>query len=96
VNVGRLRLHSGDLALRTGALLKLSHLLALYGQSSDLLTEDDITNFTGSQRRDADAVPLAEVSQDKILHCNPNFDPLIICKSGPDEVRLCDGRLVGV
>lgn len=61
VNVGGLSLHSGDLTLRLVTLLKLSHLLALYGGSGNLLTKNDDTNFTGSQGRDVDTVPLAEI-----------------------------------
>jgi len=61
VNIGGLSLHGGDLTLCLVTLLKLSHLLALYGGSSNLLTKNDIIYFTGSQGRDVDAVPLAEI-----------------------------------
>lgn len=60
VNVGGLSLHSGN-TLRLITLFKLSHLLALYGGSGNLLTKNDVTNFTRSQGRDVDTVPLAEI-----------------------------------
>jgi hypothetical protein len=55
------RLHGGDLALSLRALLKLRHLLSLNGRSGDLLTEDDVANLAGGERRNVDAVALAEV-----------------------------------
>jgi hypothetical protein len=61
VNIGGLSLHSGDLTLRLITLLKFGHLLALYGGSGNLLTKNDVANFTRSQGRDVDAVPLAEI-----------------------------------
>lgn len=61
MNIGGLRLDSSNLALCFCTLLKLGHLLTLNRRSSDLLTEDDVTNFASSQRCYVDAVPLAKV-----------------------------------
>lgn len=56
-----LRLDSSDLALSFRTLLELCHLLSLNRWRSNLLTENDVSDFTGSQRSNIDAVALAEI-----------------------------------
>ena len=63
MDVGGLRLHCGDLALSLSALLELGHLLTLHRRCCNFLSKNDITNLTRGQRRNIDAVPLAEVLQ---------------------------------
>ena len=46
------------------------------------------------ERGDIDVVLLAVVCQDEILECDLNLDPLVICQSWPDVVRLRDRGLV--
>ena len=54
-------LDGGNLILRFGRLLKGGHLLTLLRWRCDLLTKDDITDFTCSERSDVDAVSFSEV-----------------------------------
>ena len=41
-------------------------------------------------------VLLAVVSQDEVLQLYLNLDPLLVGEGGPDVVRLCHCRLVGL
>lgn len=58
---GNSRLNSRNLPLCFSALLQFRHLLALYRGSNNLLSKDDVTDFTGCQRGDVDTVTLAKV-----------------------------------
>ena len=61
MDISRLSLDSGDLALSLCTLLELRHLLSLYGRCGDFLTQDDVTNLTGGERRNIDTVTFTEV-----------------------------------
>ena len=63
MHVGGLCLDGSNLALRLRTLFELRHLLSLDGGRSDLLTEDDVANLTGSEGSDVHTVTLAEVLQ---------------------------------
>lgn len=62
---GDKRLHCGDLSLSLRALLQLSHLLALHRGRRNLLAKNNVTDFTGRERSNIDAITLAEVLKDK-------------------------------
>ena len=96
MNVGRLRLNSSNLVLRLGVLLKLGHLLTLNRRRRDLLTNDNVADLASGERRDLDAVALADVREDEVLHRQLDLDSLLIRQRRPDEVRLGDGVLVGM
>ena len=94
--VGCLWLNSSNLVLRLDVLLKLSHLLTLNRRRRDLLTNDNVADLASGERRDLDAVALADVREDEVLHRQLDLDSLLIRQRRPDEVRLGDGVLVGM
>jgi len=61
MDVGCLRLDSGNLTLRFGRFLEGGHLLALLRRRGDLLTEDDIADLAGSERSDVDTISFSEI-----------------------------------
>jgi len=67
MDIRGLRLNSSDLTRSFGALLQLCHLLPLDGRRSNFLTENDVTNFAGSQGGNVDAIPLAEILDTHIV-----------------------------
>lgn len=62
---GNSRLNSSNLPLSLSAFLQFRHLLSLYRRSNNLLSKNDVSDFTGCQRRNVDTVTLAEVLQSK-------------------------------
>jgi len=70
---GNSRLNSRNLPLGFSALLQFRHLLALYRGSNNLLSKNDVADFTGCQRRNVDAVTLAEVLRSKRVRHHGNL-----------------------
>ena len=64
------------------------HLLLLNRRWCDIHAENDVFDFTLSQTGDVDVIFLGVVRQYQVLKFDLDVDPLFICQSWPDVVRL--------
>lgn len=87
-----------SLSLKLGCffilLLNSFDFLLLNVNRCNFHSKNDILNLRLCQTCNIDIILLGIVCQNKIFQLDLNFDPLLICESWPDMMRLCnDGSL---